>query len=94
MAALLGAIGEPRHFAMLAGGQESAQTVAGFRAEMGGGEPYGIEAEGESGGADAGRRAHPRPRYVGTPCSGTQTPGGTAAVCQNTSIGMPPRGYQ
>ena len=26
--------------------------------------------------------------------SGTQTPLGSLPVCQNTSIGMPPRGYQ
>ncbi len=30
----------------------------------------------------------------GTPWSGTQTPLGSFPVCQNTSIGIPPRGYQ
>ena len=37
---------------------------------------------------------YPRPRYGATPCSGSHTPSGGAPVCQNTSIGMPPRGYQ
>ena len=43
-----------------------------------------------------GRRcaAHHRPRYGGTPWSGSHSPLGGAPVCQNTSIGMPPRGYQ
>ena len=38
--------------------------------------------------------SHPRPRYVATPWSGTHNPSGTTPDCQNTSIGMPPRGYQ
>ena len=29
-----------------------------------------------------------------TPWSGTQTSFGSLPACQNTSIGMPPRGYQ
>ena len=29
-----------------------------------------------------------------TSCGGIHTPSGGAPVCQNTSIGMPPRGYQ
>ncbi len=62
-------------------------------------EPDGVEPEGERLGADGscgrGSRAlQPRPRYGGTPWSGTQAPSGGAPVCQNTSIGMPPRGYQ
>ena len=36
----------------------------------------------------------PRPRYGATPVSGTQAPSGAGPVCQNTSIGMPPRGNQ
>ncbi len=36
----------------------------------------------------------PRPRYDATPCSGNHSPRGGGPVCQNTSIGMPPRGYQ
>src|SRR6187549_3468799 len=36
---------------------------------------------------------YPRPRYGATPCSGTHMPLGSLPVCQNTSIGMPPRGY-
>ncbi len=37
---------------------------------------------------------HPRPRYGATPCSGSHKSAGAAPVCQNTSIGIPPRGYQ
>ena len=40
------------------------------------------------------RAVQPRPRYDGTPCSGIQSPAGALPVCQKTSIGMPPRGYQ
>jgi hypothetical protein len=39
-------------------------------------------------------KTQPRPRYGATLWSGTQTPFGSRPVCQNTSIGMPPRGYQ
>lgn len=35
-----------------------------------------------------------RPRYGATPVSGSQIVFGGSPVCQNTSIGMPPRGYQ
>jgi nitroreductase len=35
-----------------------------------------------------------RPRYVSTPWSGNQRPSGAGPVCQNTSIGIPPRGFQ
>src|SRR4030088_555609 len=38
--------------------------------------------------------AHPRPRYGTTPGSGSHTLAGSFPVCQKTSIGMPPRGYQ
>ena len=34
------------------------------------------------------------PLYAGTPCSGNHSPAGGPPVCQNTSMGMPPRGYQ
>jgi hypothetical protein len=37
---------------------------------------------------------HPRPRNEAMPCSGSQTPSGNFPLAQNTSIGMPPRGYQ
>jgi NAD(P)-dependent dehydrogenase (short-subunit alcohol dehydrogenase family) len=37
---------------------------------------------------------YPRPRYPGTSCVGIQTPSGGAPLCQKTSIGIPPRGYQ
>ena len=37
---------------------------------------------------------YPRPRYGTTSWGGTQAPSGGVPVCQNTSIGMPPRGYQ
>src|SRR3954462_14182710 len=36
----------------------------------------------------------PRARSGGTPWSGSQTLRGGSPLCQNTSIGMPPRGYQ
>ena len=45
-------------------------------------------------GFEATRKAQPRPRYGATPWSGSQTSAGQMPVCQNTSIGMPPRGYQ
>ena len=38
--------------------------------------------------------AHPRAREGATPWSGNHTFAGNLPVCQNTSIGMPPRGYQ
>ena len=42
---------------------------------------------------DAQRRARqPRAWYVLMPCSGAHTPDGSLPACQNTSIGMPPRG--
>jgi thiamine-phosphate pyrophosphorylase len=37
---------------------------------------------------------HPRPRQGATPGSGSHTFAGGLPVCQKTSIGMPPRGYQ
>ncbi len=37
---------------------------------------------------------YPRARYVATPWSGTQVPVGNFPACQNTSIGMPPRGWK
>src|SRR5690606_7399625 len=43
------------------------------------------------------RRAQPvqpRPRYGATPWSGSHSPSGGGPLCQNTSIGLPPRGYQ
>src|SRR5262249_34073308 len=42
----------------------------------------------------AGPRDRPRPREGATPWRGSQTPAGSLPACQNTSIGMPPRGYQ
>ena len=39
-------------------------------------------------------RRQPPPAIGGTPWSGSQRPAGGAPVCQKTSIGMPPRGYQ
>ena len=36
----------------------------------------------------------PRARYGGTPWSGSQRSSGGFPVCQNTSMGMPPRGNQ
>ena len=38
--------------------------------------------------------AQPRPRYGATPWSGSHRPSGGGPLCQKTSIGMPPRGYQ
>jgi len=37
---------------------------------------------------------YPRPRYGATPWSGSHRPAGGVPVCQKTSMGMPPRGYQ
>ena len=37
---------------------------------------------------------YPRPRYGGTPWSGSHIPAGNLPVCQKTSMGIPPRGYQ
>ena len=42
----------------------------------------------------ANLRPHPRPRYGATPWSGSHRSAGAAPDCQNTSIGIPPRGYQ
>src|SRR5690606_11414940 len=42
----------------------------------------------------AASASYPLPLYDGTPWSGIHNPAGGAPVCQNTSIGMPPRGYQ
>jgi len=35
-----------------------------------------------------------RGAMAATPCGGIHTPAGRRPACQNTSIGMPPRGYQ
>ena len=39
MGALLGAVGQPAHLAMLAGGEEGGEPVAGLGAERGGAKP-------------------------------------------------------
>ena len=65
---------------------------------------YAWTKHARSGAAGAGRRrraggsgvplAQPRPRYGDTPWSGSHRPSGGGPLCQKTSIGMPPRGYQ
>jgi hypothetical protein len=39
-------------------------------------------------------RGYSRPRYALTPGSGAHTSSGSLPACQNTSIGMPPRGWK
>ena len=93
---------EPAHVAVLSGGEELGQPLACLGAEFGAAEADRVEAKREGALADQCLRisgafpgsSDPRPRYGATSCGGIQAPSGGAPVCQNTSIGMPPRGYQ
>ena len=83
----------------------TADHAGGFAAEHAADEVCGFDGLVQ---IDAGVEAHAvehveqvfrghvtgRARYGATPWSGTHTPFGCLPRCQNTSIGMPPRGYQ
>ena len=43
---------------------------------------------------DVPQACYSRPRYALTPGSGAHTSPGSVPLCQNTSIGMPPRGWK
>ena len=96
MAALLGALGEPAHVAVLAGGDEGREPRARASGPSSAAQkPDGVEAEREGLVAWIGLlRVSPGHDRRDTPGAGSRRPPAASPVCQNTSIGMPPRGYQ
>jgi len=66
-----------------------------LRTKVGGWEPNPVASSKLSATWSPGRANEPYlARYGGTPWSGRNTFFGNSPVCQNTSMGMPPRGYQ